>query len=109
MRLGGQLKAAPEIRLPRLRIPDRPALTPGPAVVSRVRTELPLTSIRGIGNIRAVELNEVGIGDLVALSGAVPETVAGLRGVSNKMARRLITEAGRLVRANGVRVIFPWR
>ncbi|MGW1709127.1 helix-hairpin-helix domain-containing protein [Streptomyces sp. NPDC002206] len=107
MRLGGQLKAAPEIRLPRLRIPDRPALTPGPAVVSRVRTELPLTSIRGIGNIRAVELNEVGIGDLVALSGAVPETVAGLRGVSNKMARRLITEAGRLVRANGVRVIFP--
>ncbi|MEU3461975.1 hypothetical protein ABZ721_18790 [Streptomyces sp. NPDC006733] len=109
VRLGGRPQPAPETPLPRLHLPHRPAPAPGPAVVSRVRTELPLTAIRGIGARRALELTELGIGDLVALSGAVPATVATLRGVSDAMARRLITEAGRLVRANGAREIFPTR
>lgn len=71
--------------------------------------ELPLTAVRGIGAKRAEELNQLGVPDLVSLSGAVPRTIAGLRGVSDQAARRLITEAGRLVRENGVRVIFPTR
>lgn len=92
---------------PRLRIRDRPAPAPGPVVVSRVRTGLPLTSIRGIGDIGAAEVDEAGVGDLVALSCAATETVAGLHEVSDKRARRLITEPGRSVRAHGKRVIFP--
>ncbi|WP_020392176.1 helix-hairpin-helix domain-containing protein [Kribbella catacumbae] len=107
LRLGGQLRMAPEIHLPRFRIPDRQALTTGPAVVSRVRTDLPVTAVRGIGAARAVELSAVGVPDLVALSSASPQIVARLRGVSDQLARRLIVEAGQLVRAHGVRVIFP--
>ncbi|WP_328331056.1 helix-hairpin-helix domain-containing protein [Kribbella sp. NBC_00382] len=107
VRLGGRLRMAPEIHLPRFRIPDRPSLTTGPAVVSRARTELPLTAVKGVGKARAVELVRAGVPDLVTLSSAAPDVVAGLRGVSDKLARQLIIEAGQLVRAHGVRVIFP--
>jgi hypothetical protein len=107
LRLGGRLREAPEIHLPCFSVPDRAERSTGPAIVSRAQVDLPLTEIRGIGAKRAAELNQTGIADLVALSAADPGKVAGLRGVSDKLARQLITEAGRLVRAHGVRVIFP--
>ncbi|MEV8377690.1 helix-hairpin-helix domain-containing protein [Kribbella sp. NPDC056861] len=111
VRLGGRLREAPEIHLPRFQVADRAehstGRSTGPAIVSRARVDLPLTEIRGIGAKRAAELNQLGVADLAALSAADPGKVAGLRGVSEKLARQLITEAGRLVRAHGVRVIFP--
>jgi hypothetical protein len=109
LRLGGRpVGQAPAVPLLRFRVVDRPTQpTTRPAIVSRVQADLPLDAIRGIAATRAVELNQIGIADVVALSAAKVETVAALPGVSEKMARRFITEAAALVRAHGVRVIFP--
>jgi len=115
VRVGGRVVARAEHpALPRFQVPDRmvvrgPAMGPerhGPAVVARLRVDVPLVALDGIAARRADELRAAGIPDVVALAAADPATVAALPGISDKMARAFIAEAARLVRERGERVIF---
>ncbi|WP_407343257.1 helix-hairpin-helix domain-containing protein [Pengzhenrongella phosphoraccumulans] len=122
VRVGGRVVLrAEEVRLPRFRVVDRAvavqavsqvavvaatAGSTGPAVVSRIRVDAPLTAIAGVAEHRAAALEASGITDVVALSRADLRTVAALRGVSDKQAAAMITEARTLVRDQGRRVVF---
>jgi hypothetical protein len=107
VRLGGPM--VPHARrpnLPRFRVEDRPAGSGGPAIVARLRVDVPLVEINGIGHSRAAELRRLGIPDVVSLSRAAVSTVASLPGVSDRRAAAFIAEAARLVRERGRRVLF---
>jgi Helix-hairpin-helix domain len=112
VRVGGRVVThVRPIVLPRFRAVDRPpGLTAGarrgPAIVARLHVDVPLVALNGIAEKRAAELRAAGIADVVALAAANPAVLVALPGVSNKMARRLIAEAARLVREQGIRVPF---
>lgn len=108
IRLGGRPAGhAEEVPLPRFRVVDRPAGAPGPAIVARLRADVPLTAVPGIAASRAADLARAGIPDGVALASADVRVVASVRGVSDRMARRFVARAAELARAQGQWVIFP--
>jgi DNA-binding beta-propeller fold protein YncE len=107
MRLGGPVVAhARRPNLARFRVQDRPAGSGGPAITARLRVDVPLVAIRGIGSKRAAKLRALGILDVLSLARADSATVATLRGVSPRMAAAFIADATRLVRERGRRVLF---
>ena len=107
VRLGGPVVAhARRPNLARFRVQDRPAGSGGPAITARLRVDVPLVAIRGIGAKRAEALRRVGILDVLSLARADVAAVASLRGVSARMASAFIADAIRLVRQHGRRVLF---
>ena len=109
MRLGGPVAAhARRPNLARFRVQDRPAGSGGPAITARLRVDVPLVAIRGIGAKQAAQLRALGIPDVLSLSRADVAKVASLRGVSASMAAAFIADAARLVRERGRRVLFDF-
>jgi predicted flap endonuclease-1-like 5' DNA nuclease len=95
--------------LARFRVQDRPAGSGGPAITARLRVDVPLVAIRGIGAKQAAQLRALGIPDVLSLSRADVAKVASLRGVSASMAAAFIADAARLVRERGRHVLFDFR
>jgi hypothetical protein len=107
VRLGGPVVAhARRPNLARFRVQDRAAGSGGPAITGRLRVDVPLVAIRGIGAKRAAALGRAGVPDVLSLARADVATVASLRGVSPRRAAAFIADATRLVREHGRRVLF---
>ena len=114
LRTGGRVVLrAQAVALPRFAAADRPALavagaSRGPALVTRLRVDRPVTDVALVGEARAAQLRRMGIADVVALARADSAVVAALPGVSDAMAATIISSAGTLLRREGRRELFGW-
>lgn len=77
-----------------------------PALVSRLRVDLPVTEVAFVGEVRAAQLAAAGVRDVVALARADRAMVAALPGVSERLAEKIVASAAELVRTRGERVVF---
>jgi hypothetical protein len=77
----------------------------GPALVSRIRIDVPVTDLNFVGETRAAQLRAAGLTDLMAVARADVATIAALPGVSDRLAAQIIAEAATIVRTRGRRVL----
>ncbi|MHB1063787.1 MAG: helix-hairpin-helix domain-containing protein, partial [Georgenia sp.] len=120
LRTGGRVSgSAVTVALPRFQVVDRPLTIAradpgvrvagwagGPALVTGVRVAAAVTDVEFIGPARAAALAAAGVHDVVALSRADVRLVAGLPGVSDVLAARIVADAAKIVRLRGSRVLL---
>lgn len=109
VRMGGPLRrVAQRPPVPRFRVatPVASSSSTRPAALAPIRVVASLVELSGVAEARAADLRAIGISSVLALADADVDAVAALPGVSERMARAFITEAARLVRERGVRVLF---